>query len=240
MFSLINVLEDQIQERFNIEDTKFNLFSSVYSFPNILLPLIGGYLIDRIGIRVCLLIFLANTVISQLLFTIGLNIESYYLALSARFILGLGGENIYVGVYILVAKWFRGSKHLGIAMGLSTVGAGLADILNDYSTAPIYNATRNLELPFWVGFGLCSLSLLCGVGAALCDWIRDKGGGASLVQREVKLRDILRLNREFYIFMGCFFCIHFCINPFYTVAGDLFPKRFKVSDDQLGQLYVSK
>lgn len=41
----------------NLSTTEFNLLYSVYSFPNIVLPLIGGFILDKIGSRKGVFIF---------------------------------------------------------------------------------------------------------------------------------------------------------------------------------------
>ena len=46
-------------EDFKISLTEENLLFSLYSIPNMVLPLFGGVFADRIGIRLCLLIFLS-------------------------------------------------------------------------------------------------------------------------------------------------------------------------------------
>jgi fucose permease len=50
-------LETQLEEAFDINQVEFNLLYSVYSIPNVILPLFGGYLIDRCGVRVNIVLF---------------------------------------------------------------------------------------------------------------------------------------------------------------------------------------
>ena len=45
------VLEESLEHYFNIKPVQYNLLYSVYSLPNIVLPLFGGILLDFIGIR---------------------------------------------------------------------------------------------------------------------------------------------------------------------------------------------
>ena len=51
------ILNSSIQEEFKQTSTSINILYSVYSFPNIILPLFGGYLIDYLGIRKGIFIF---------------------------------------------------------------------------------------------------------------------------------------------------------------------------------------
>jgi hypothetical protein len=38
-------------------ESKYNLLYSVYSYPNIILPLFGGLLIDKLGIGISIIVF---------------------------------------------------------------------------------------------------------------------------------------------------------------------------------------
>ena len=44
-------LQKQIQETLKITDTQQSLLYSVYSYPNMILPIFGGIFLDKIGIR---------------------------------------------------------------------------------------------------------------------------------------------------------------------------------------------
>jgi MFS family permease len=50
-------------DRFDIDNFQYNLFYSVYSLPNIILPLFGGYFLDKIGIRLGLVLIMSTITI---------------------------------------------------------------------------------------------------------------------------------------------------------------------------------
>lgn len=50
-------LEIQIEEVFGITPQKYGLLYTGYAIPNMFMPIIGGLLYDRFGIRVCLMCF---------------------------------------------------------------------------------------------------------------------------------------------------------------------------------------
>ena len=70
------------------------MFYSVYSFPNIVLPILGGYLVDMIGVRTGNFFFTLLVLIGQGVFAFGVMIKSYPIALLGRGIFGLGGESL--------------------------------------------------------------------------------------------------------------------------------------------------
>ena len=42
-------LKTQLEERTGMDEVTYNLMYSVYSFPNMLLPFLGGWMCDRFG-----------------------------------------------------------------------------------------------------------------------------------------------------------------------------------------------
>jgi MFS family permease len=72
---------------------EFNLLYSVYSFPNIILPFFGGYLVDFIGVRFGIILFSTLICLGQAVFAFSASIKNYPLALVGRIIFGLGGES---------------------------------------------------------------------------------------------------------------------------------------------------
>ena len=69
----------------------------MYAIPNTILPLIGGLLLDRIGIRAGLIIFTFTLVIGQGVFMLGGYRNDFNLMVIGRGIFGIGCESMYVG-----------------------------------------------------------------------------------------------------------------------------------------------
>ena len=44
-------IEKTLEIDLGITQTKYSLLYSVYSYPNIILPIFGGYLLDLVGVR---------------------------------------------------------------------------------------------------------------------------------------------------------------------------------------------
>ena len=84
--------------------------------PNIILPLFGGFLIDKIGVRIGIFFFSLILVVGQFIFMIGSVSEAFWLMLFGRVIFGLGGECIGVAQNTIVSSWFK-EKELAFALG---------------------------------------------------------------------------------------------------------------------------
>ena len=72
------------------------LLYSVYNIPNFVMPLFGGLILDKIGIRIGLLTFGFVIIFGQAIFTLGAYQNSFAWLLVGRVINGLGGESLSV------------------------------------------------------------------------------------------------------------------------------------------------
>ena len=69
---------------------------TVYSMPNMILPIFGGLFLDKIGIRSGLLLFTTILTIGQMVFMWGGYQANFNTMLAGRVIFGLGGESMGV------------------------------------------------------------------------------------------------------------------------------------------------
>jgi MFS family permease len=124
-----------LKERFankskdNFEYT-FNLMYSVYSLPNVILPLIGGVFIFKYGYRLMFLIFGSCVLIGQLIFAVGCSTQSINTMLLGRVVFGLGGESLNTTQYAILIQWFA-SNEIAFALGLCLSLARFGNVMND-------------------------------------------------------------------------------------------------------------
>ena len=85
-----------MEEQLNLDSTHFSLFYTVYSLPNMILPLLGGILLDSIGVRMGLMFFCAVLTLGQFIFMLGGYQQSYQEMIAGRVVFGLGGESMQV------------------------------------------------------------------------------------------------------------------------------------------------
>ena len=76
----------------------FSFLYSFYNIPNIILPLIGGILVDEIGYKITTLLFVGFITVGQLVVSFGMQLNSFPLMIFGRFIFGIGGESISISV----------------------------------------------------------------------------------------------------------------------------------------------
>ena len=146
---------------------RFNLLYSLYSLPNTVLPFFGGFFIDKLGIRVCLLAFAGLITAGQIIFAFGLSIKSWPVMFIGRVVYGFGGESLGVGNSALLSEWFKG-KELAFAFGLNLSVARLGSVMNN-NVSPVLAAASGLPFALWFGTILCAGSVVCVLLMATVD-----------------------------------------------------------------------
>lgn len=188
---------------------RYNQLYSIYSYPNVILPLIGGVLIDKIGLNFSIFLFSSLLVIGQGVFAIAgfLGTEEpsntpFIVAMIGRFIFGLGGESLNVCQSTIVSRWFIG-KELSLALGINISVSRLGSVFNNYSMPPIAEAT-SLGFALLFGFFLCIISFICGGILTLFERHANKvdnedGGLKDDEKEEFHWRDIKDFSSSFWL-----------------------------------------
>ena len=68
----------------------------MYSLPNMILPVFGGMLMDRIGLRPGIILFTMILTLGQFVFMMGGFQNNFNMLLAGRIIFGMGGECAFV------------------------------------------------------------------------------------------------------------------------------------------------
>jgi len=115
VYDALSPLADVLKQQLGFSDSNIGLLQAIYSFPNIFTVVIGGVLIDRIGLRKSLMIFGILCLIGP-----AITVASGHLWLMAtgRLIFGMGAESLIVAVTAALARWFKG-KELSFAFGIN-------------------------------------------------------------------------------------------------------------------------
>jgi MFS family permease len=151
---------------------RFNLLYSVYSWPNVILPFFGGYLSDRLGVRLMAVVFILLITVGQAVFAFGLTLSPdtaapWYVMWAGRTIFGFGGESLSVAQSAMIAQWFAG-RELAFGQAANLAIARIGSVINDVISVqlathfPVYWA-------LWAGLLVCVLSCITGVWSYYLD-----------------------------------------------------------------------
>ena len=165
--SLHKQFSDHMNESSSTFETYFNLLYTIYSIPNIFLPIIGGGVIDKYGAWQSLVAFCTFMFVGQFIFALGVSCKSWSVMLLGRAVFGIGGESLYTAKSVLISSWFPDNQialAFGIGMSIGRLGTVIANILS-----PVMANSVKLEFAIWVGFGVSLLSLLTSLAAGYLD-----------------------------------------------------------------------
>ncbi|CAG9327828.1 im:7160594_2 [Blepharisma stoltei] len=233
-----SALQPQLEKRLNMNSFEFNMLYSVYSFPNVILPLFGGYFIDAIGVRWGIIIFSGFICLGQAIFAIGVDAGSYPIAVIGRCVFGLGGESQNVAQSTIVSAWFSG-KELAMALGMNVSISRLGSVFNDLTEPAFDSLTGSVDFGIWFGFGLCLASMACGFALIAMDKKRDIKLGVldkKIESDKVKWSDLKTFNFSFWLISINCLVVYICVLCFNNIASDYFQTRFGFSSVIAGVL----
>src|SRR5579859_7148392 len=234
VYDCIAPLADVLSRQLGFSDSNIGLLQAIYSIPNVVMVLIGGYIVDRIGTRKAIFIFgvlcflgSVVTCLSSLLSVMA----------TGRLVFGLGAESLIVAVTTAVAKWFRG-KELSFAFGINLMISRAGSLLAQQSPSWAgfaYSYWRN-PLLISVGFGA-----LCIVGAVIY-WVlevyaekRYQVGPAGATDKVV-FRDVKAFGLSYWYIVALCITFYSGIFPFETFAYKFFMDAHHVSREAGGDL----
>src|SRR5579859_4890583 len=165
VYDCIAPIADLLTKQLGFSDSNIGLLQAIYSIPNVVMVLIGGYIVDRIGTRKAIFIFgvlcflgSVVTCLSSLLSVMA----------TGRLLFGLGAESLIVAVTTAVAKWFRG-KELSFAFGINLMLARCGSFAAQFSPTWARSAYDNWRNPLLISIAFGSL---CVIGAIIY-WILE-------------------------------------------------------------------
>eukprot|EP00758_Cryptobia_borreli_P010250 Tbor_TRINITY_DN5554_c0_g1::TRINITY_DN5554_c0_g1_i2::g.12760::m.12760 len=147
---------------------------SVYSYPNVVLSIIGGILIDSVlGLRLSMLIFSGLVLLGSLVFYLGVQFTSYELIMVGRLIFSLGGETLAVSQNAFLVRWFRGGRGVAFVFGLSIALLRAASSANFFFSTGLSNK-YGVAFAALVGTFVCAFSCVCCIALAFVDRYAEK------------------------------------------------------------------
>ncbi len=227
VYDAISPIADLLKEQLGFSDKNIGLLNAIYSVPNIFMVLIGGIIIDRIGVKKATLLFgsicflgAAVTAVTGDLFTMA----------TGRLIFGIGAESLIVAVTCAIARWFKG-KELSFAFGANLTIARLGSFAALNSPTWAKPAFENWQWPLFitVGFGL-----ICVV-AGIMYWIMEDSAlhryqvGDISKTDKIVFSDLFSFGKSFWFVVLLCITFYSAIFPFQTFAVKFFQEAHGTS-----------
>jgi len=220
IYDSISPLADVLKQQLGFSDSDIGLLNAIYSIPNIVMVLVGGIIIDRIGTRISTVLFALLCLLGA-----GLTVSSGQLEIMAagRLVFGLGAESLIVAVTTAIAKWFRG-RELSFAFGLNLTIARLGSFaaLNSPSWASeLYGS--------WSGPLMISVTAgTVGLLAAVVYWVLEARAsrmyslGEAAASERFVFKDLFRFSGSYWYIVLLCITFYSAIFPFQTFAVKFF------------------
>eukprot|EP00826_Nyctotherus_ovalis_P010766 TRINITY_DN12820_c0_g3_i1.p1 TRINITY_DN12820_c0_g3~~TRINITY_DN12820_c0_g3_i1.p1 ORF type:complete len:405 (+),score=80.10 TRINITY_DN12820_c0_g3_i1:92-1306(+) len=250
-----NVVHGRVEYGMNMTTLQYQALYSLYSLPNIAIPLFGGFFIDRLGKKNGILVFASIVAVGQFFFAVSTHAVTankgfgHFLALFGRFVFGLGGESLSVTQSALLAVWFKG-KELSLAMGTDLCASRIFTVINDVTQPLFYEAGRyRLSLGFWFGFVLCIVSMGCAVPLLCLDNSAEQNSVQLQVpateaetidkdedeyEDQLSFADLKLLGRIYWMLAASCVMVYMSFMSFMNVASDLLQTRFSLGSEAAG------
>ena len=238
----------QLRSSLNISTTEFASLYSWYSWPNVVLPVIGGYLIDSVfGVRRGTIIFSSFILAGQLLLSSAAGQNCYWLMKVARFMFGVGGESLNMALNTYTVTWFRDSE-LNMVFGFQLSISRVGSTVNFLVMEPLYRKISENFDEFsafgWtllVASSFTLMSVISSLLLAMLDRRREKFQQVRIVQSEQQLKfsDIKHFPVTFWLLCICTMSYYGSIFPFISLAQGYFQSEFSF-DGQTANFIVGK
>lgn len=262
-YDAFSTLKDLLTKEFNFTNTHYGLFVSFYSIPNtfLLMAVLGGILLDKMGIRKTGFIFIFFMALGAFLTAYGASEEyraggigyefmssvipryspELKMMLLGRFFFGLGAETSIVVVSKILVKWFRG-KDLALAFGLK-VAFGRLGTFAALQLSPVLAMEdgSGLTNAIWFAAMLVCIGLLAFIIYMMFDIKLDRQvslSGEKKPKNPFRMSDIVSIisNRAYiYILLLCV-TFYSAVFPFMSYAPDFFSDKFGMSAIQSGRI----
>ncbi len=213
VYDSIGPVADALQKGLGFSDTQLGVLNAIYSFPNIVMVLIGGVIVDRFGARRAIVVFTGFCVLGAFLTAVTGN---FYVMAAGRLLFGLGAESMIVAITTALGQWFAGSM-LGFAFGLNLslarAGSYAADLSPSFAK-DLY--ARGWQPPLWLAFGLMAVSLLLALAYFLMDRYAEKNYSLAHAKPAERIvwGDLFRFNLSYWWVVALCVTFYSVILPF--------------------------
>uniref|UniRef100_A0A673G7N0 Lysosomal dipeptide transporter MFSD1 n=1 Tax=Sinocyclocheilus rhinocerous TaxID=307959 RepID=A0A673G7N0_9TELE len=229
-------LQTQVIQDMSLNTASFMQLYAWYSWPNVVLCFLGGFLLDRVfGIRLGTIIFASFVLIGQRLL-IKMHFMFLWLCVNMRDLFSIGGESLAVAQNTYAVNWFKG-KELNLVFGLQLSMARVGSTVNMNVIGWVYGRIEamlgsaghtTLGITLMIAASTCLFSLTC----ALILGFLDRRAEKILHKEQGKTGEVIKLTdvKDFPFSLWLIFIIcvayYVAIFPFIGLGQVFFIEKF--------------
>ncbi len=215
-FDCIGPLAPLLSRQLHFSDSNIGLLQAIFSLPNVVMVLVGGIIIDRLGAKKAVFLFGSTTFVGLVItaLTPRLPVMAF-----GRLVVGVGAESLAIATIAGNARWFRG-KELSLSYGVKATIERFGTLSAQTSpawAAAVYAYWR-WPLLLAIGFGG-----FCILGASVY-WVLESRAerrytiGPEGNTDRIDWRDAFTFNRSFWLIVLMCVTFYSGIFPFQTFA----------------------
>jgi MFS family permease len=234
VYDCIAPIADLLTKQLGFSDSNIGLLQAIYSIPNVVMVLVGGYIVDRIGTRKAIFIFGSLCLLGAAITSLSAMLS---IMATGRLIFGLGAESLIVAVTTAVAKWFRG-KELSFAFGINLMISRAGTLLAQQSPSWAGFAYSYWRNPLLISVGFASLCVLGAVIYWAIEVYAEKHYqvGQAGATDKVVFSDIKDFGLSYWYIVALCITFYSAIFPFETFAYKFFMDAHHVTREAGGDL----
>lgn len=212
-YDCIGPVADSLQRLLHYSDTQIGTLNAIYSFPNIVMVLVGGIIVDRIGTRLATLVFSIICLIGAVVTAIS---PSFTVMAIGRLLFGLGAESMIVAVTVAIGQWFVG-RQLGFAFGINLsicrAGSFAADMSPTWARR-FYE--QGWQPPLWLAAAMALTAVVASLAYYLLEQHSEKHYELAAAPPPDRFvwRDLWTFDRSFWYVVGLCVTFYSVIMPF--------------------------
>ncbi len=220
VYDAVSPIADLLKAQLGFSDRNIGTLNAIYSLPNVIMVLIGGIVIDRIGVKRATMLF---GVLCFLGAAITAATDTFAVMAAGRLVFGIGAESLIVSVTTAIARWFRG-KELSFAFGVNLTIARLGSFAALNSPTWARPAFENWQWPLLIAV---AIGTLCVIGP-LVYWVMENQAarryevGQAASTDQVVFGDLFRLPASYWYVVLLCLVFYSAIFPFQTFAVKFF------------------
>src|SRR3990172_8387594 len=230
IYDSISPLADLLKKQLAFSDANIGLLNAIYSLPNIIMVLIGGIIIDRIGTKKASFLFSAFCMVGAIITVLQGKLFSMA---AGRLIFGMGAESLIVAVTTVIAKWFRG-KEFSLAFGLNLTVARLGSFTAINSPTIFKPLYTSWQKPLFVS----AIAGMVSVIAVIIYFLLESKAAKRYTLLEGEKIQKIDLKRIFTMQPSFWYVVLLCVTfysaifPFQTFAVKFFMEKHFISIPQ--------
>lgn len=235
LYDSVAYVATDFMDLLGFSNADYSKFYSMYSIAAVIVLVFSGFLIDRFGARIVILV---AGVLCALSGFVTAATDDLTVMLVGRFLLGFSAEPLIVAITVVLAKWFKG-KELGFALGINLFIARAGSYAADWS--PTW--AKGIYAQGWQDalYLAAIIGMLCGIGGIIyyvLEWRASKkySLGKGDETDKLNIKEIVKFSPSFWFVVILCMTFYSAIFPFRSFAPAYFEYAHGVTGELAGQL----